>query len=182
MGSPNRVRGLPARPTVGRHGPKSHPRADRSVALGHEGADEITGHALSVRGAGDRKNRDLKKTAAPRIICDRIYAETSHIAASIARNEHPLALAGRLAAMRCRLKGLAIRSPFTEHEGAAAGPGQGIGEIDRSRSDRFDRIGGHCRRERSRLALMSAFAEPCRFAVLPRPPLASGGAGTRSRQ
>jgi hypothetical protein len=152
MGWPNGVRGLSALPTVGRHGPKSHPRADRLVALKHESADEIPGHALSVRGAGDRKDRDLKKTAVPRIICDRIYAETSHIAASVARNERPLALAGRLAAMRRRLKGLAVRSPFTEHKGAAAGPDQGIREIDRSRSDRFDRIGGHYGGERSRLA------------------------------
>ena len=115
MGSPNGVRRLPARPTVGRHGPKSHPRADGSVALGHEGADEIAGHALSVRGAGDRKDRDLKKTAAPRIICDRICAETFHIAVSVARNKRPFALAGRLATMRRRVKSLAVRSPITEH-------------------------------------------------------------------
>ena len=182
MASLNGVCGPPERPTVGRHGPKLHPRADGLVALGHESADEIARHALSVRGAGDRKDRDLKKTAAPRIICDRICAETSHIAVSVARNERPLALAGRLAAMRRRLKGLAVRSPFTEHQGAAAGPHQGIGEIDRSRSDRFNGIGGHCRRERSRLALMSAFAETRRFAVAPGPPLVSAGAGTCSQQ
>jgi hypothetical protein len=182
MGSPIGVRGLPARPAVGRHGPKPHPRADGLVALGHEGLDEIARHALSVRGAGDRKDRDLKKTAAPRIICDRICAETFHIAVSVARNERPLALASRLAAVRRRLKGLAVRSPFTEHEGAAAGPDQGKGEIDRSRSDRFNGIGGHCRCERSRLALMSAFAETRRFAVAPGPPLVSAGAGTCSQQ